>query len=416
MFYFKKSNLWVAPVSGTVIALALAIGTLYLDNQIEWKDPPVPFFRGSSDSARDLLSVIATSVTTLLALIFTIIVVAIQLVSGQYNPRTTSSLLQDRPSHITIGIFVGTFTYTLVILWGIRFTETVDEESSTGISLSLAFLFAIVSLGNFAIYSNHIIQSVRITSLINRIGEETRKAIKRIYIEKSVYKIKICQEPQWKPDHVLYSQRVGVIVELDAAGLLKKAIDANSIYVLTPKAGAFVPEGVPLIKVYGSEPDGLLEHVKILGERTMDKDILYGIRQLVDIAIRANSTGINDPATAVQVLDQLHDLMRRLLEVDMGHLIMEDEHGKLRVLMKLPSWEDVVQLVSDEIRLSGGSSLHVVKRLKAMLEDLHTNAPKPKRELLKLQLDLLDETISKNFDSSYIQNLARKPDIRGAGF
>ncbi|CAN5440080.1 hypothetical protein BH23BAC1_BH23BAC1_15870 [soil metagenome] len=127
--------MWIAPVAGAVIAVIIAGGTLVLDHHIDWQDPPLPLFKGKFDAAFNMLSVIATSVTTLSALIFTIIVVAIQLASSQYSPRTLSTLLQDRPSHITIAVFVGTFTYTLMILWGIRFTETVDGQQVTGISL-----------------------------------------------------------------------------------------------------------------------------------------------------------------------------------------------------------------------------------------------------------------------------------------
>jgi len=417
MFYQKKSNLWVAPVTGACLAIVCASITLFLDYRIRWEDPGLPFFKGSSDTARSLLSVIGTSVTTLLALIFTIIVVASQIASSQYSPRTLSTLLQDRPSHITIAIFVGTFTYTLVVLWGLRFTETADGEEVTGISLSLAFVLAIVSLAAFSVYSNHIIHSVRVTSLINRVGEEVREKIESLYhADDRSFTIGSFDEPDREPDHIIYSNIVGVIVEIDMEGLLKKARACDSLLIVHPVAGSFVPEGYPLIRVYGKKPDDILNCVKVLGERTTDRNILYGIRQLTDMAVRANSSGINDPASSVQVLDQLHDLLRRLVHTDLGDLILKDDDGTVRALMKLPSWEDIVRVSLDEIRIYGASSLHVVRRLRATLEDLIQMAPENRQDLLQFQMELLNEAVHENFKNDYLLKLAMTPDVRGTGF
>lgn len=417
MIYYKKSNLWLPPVLGALIAIIVAVGALYLDHYLDWKDPGVPFFKGDLDTAHSLLSVIATSVTTLLALIFTIIVVAIQLASSQYTPRALATLLQDRPSHITIGIFVGTFTYTLMILWGLRFTETENGENVGGVSLSLALIFAIVSLGNFAIYSNHIIHSVRVTSLINRVASETRRSIKKVYSKGNQYAIKICEIPTIEPDHIIYSDKVGVVVAVQTEKLFKHALTTDAVLVIDPIAGAFVPEGYPLIKIYGKKPEAkLVDHIQILGERTMDMNILFGLRQLSDMAIRANSPGINDPASAVQVIDQLHDLLRRLIKIDMGHLVVEDKNGNTRVFMKLPSWDDVVHVAIDEVRNYGASSLQVVRRMRAMLENLLQEAPDEKKNSIKIQLELLDKTVDENFDHDYLVDLAKRGDIRGDGF
>jgi hypothetical protein len=125
---YRRQKLWIAPVTGAILATALASAALFLDQVISWDETPFPIFSGTADTARTLLQVIASSVTTLIALIFTILVVAIQLASSQYSPRALTTLLQDRPSHFTIGIFVGTFTYTLIILLGLRLTEGDSPE------------------------------------------------------------------------------------------------------------------------------------------------------------------------------------------------------------------------------------------------------------------------------------------------
>ncbi len=104
---YRRQQLWIAPMTGVFLATALAVGALLLDQAIDWGELPFPIFSGTADTARTLLQVIASSVATLVSLIFTILVVAIQLASSQYSPRALKTLLQDRPSHFTIGIFVG---------------------------------------------------------------------------------------------------------------------------------------------------------------------------------------------------------------------------------------------------------------------------------------------------------------------
>jgi uncharacterized membrane protein len=416
--YYKTSNLWIAPIAGFVLALFIATGSIYLDSRIEWQDPAPVFFQGSADTARSLLSVIASSVTTLLALIFTIIVVAIQLASSQYSPRTVAILLQDKPSHFTIGNFVFTFTYTVVVLLMLRFTESFSGENVTGISLTLAFVFAVISLCAFAVYSNHIIHAVRVSSLINRIGMETREAIENLYPKEGAILDNRKEESLEKaPDHEVLSEKVGVIVEINQKEILKIAKKNNCTIKILPIVGAFLPEGAPLIHIYGKKPENLMKHIKIMTERTMERNILYGFRQLADMAVRANSTGINDPASSVQVIDQLHDLLRRMINRPINDLYIYDDAGVLRLFLRLPQWEDILHVAIDEIRLYGATSIQVVKRLRALLYDLYNIAPTQRKNSIKIQIDLLDKDVKKNFgENEHVFHLAMEADMRGTGF
>ncbi|WMJ72319.1 DUF2254 domain-containing protein [Cytophagaceae bacterium ABcell3] len=411
---FRKTNLWIAPVLGAIIAILVAAGSLYMDSRIDWGEPPLPFFRGEPDTARTALSVIASSVTTLLALIFTVIVVAIQLASSQYSPRTLSSLLQDRPSHFTIGVFVGTFTYTLVILLALRKTQ-IEDGTISGISISLAFLFAIISLGTFAVYSNHIIQAVRITSLINRVGTQVRQAVNDIYKKPFKSESKL-EHPKAEPDQIIFSSQPGALIEIDNEKIFDLAQKENCAIYFLPQTGSFLPEGYPIAKVYGSKNFDLGEHIVLSGTRTLQNNIMYGLRQLSDMAVRANSTGINDPATAVQVLDQIHDILRRLVVKDMRPLVMKDKDNNIRLYAPMPSWDDVLRVGLDEVQYYGATSLQVVRRMRTILFDLLTIAPQERKGSLKKQLKLLDKTITENFSNNHYKELARSPDIKGTGF
>jgi uncharacterized membrane protein len=175
-----QTSLWIAPTVGAALAALLAAAALFIDYRVEPDALPVPVFVGEPDTIRTTLSVIASSVTTLLALIFTIIALIIQLATGHYSPRALSTLLQDRPSHFTIGVFVATFTFALVVLINLRFTANGDGATAGGLAVTLAFGLAVLSIGTFAIYANHIVHAVRVSSIINRIAGLTRETLDRM--------------------------------------------------------------------------------------------------------------------------------------------------------------------------------------------------------------------------------------------
>jgi uncharacterized membrane protein len=414
----RKTNLWIVPLTGAVLAAITASVTLYIDRTIDLSGSSIPLFEGTPDSARTLLSVIAGSVTTLLALIFTIIVVAVQLASSQYSPRTLSTLLQDRPSHLTIGVFVGTITYTLIVLLGLNVIEPdVERDTISGVSLTFAFILALVSLGTFSAYSNHMIHSVRITSLINRVGQETRESIEKIYTKPfSKETSNDFALPGSVPDKIIHAKRLGFFNTFDEKSLLKAAVKHNAVLKVIPVIGAFVPQGAPLIEVYGEDPGNIEGYIYLEKERTMKRNITFGLRELTDMAIRATSTGINDPATSVQVLEQLYDLSRRLLLKDLFDYKINDENGTPRLMVKMPSWQDFVIIIFDENRINGASSLQVARYMRAMLINLIDISPAERKESLEQQLRLLDQSVNDNFAGEHDKKLALAADIKGTGF
>ncbi|MDG5814160.1 DUF2254 domain-containing protein [Chitinispirillales bacterium ANBcel5] len=408
IFRHRSAQLWLAPVFSVFLAALLAALIIWIDVYADWgEEPPFPVFVGQADTARDLLSVIAASVTTLLALIFTIITVAIQLASSQYSPRTLKTLLTDRPSHFTIGIFVGTFTYTLIVLLSLRAVSITPQDTTVvaGLSMTGAFVLAVLSLGTFAIYSNHILHSVRITSLISRVATITRDHINRYYPHEYNYTESAEKTTKWRPPvtpvKTVHSPAPGVFTDLKEDRLLELASDADCTLVIVPPLGAYVPGGAPIIRVYGEGdlPENLQQHITLETERSFSRDISYGIRQLVDIAIRALSTGINDPSTAVDAIDHLHDLLRIIARRELPGDEYVDSEGKVRLIVRTIAWEDTVRLALDEIRLYGKTSLHVVRRLQAMLDDLIEVCPQPRLSALIRQRDLLNSSIAQELKS-----------------
>jgi uncharacterized membrane protein len=406
---FRSSRLWVAPLVGIAVAAVLGTAALVADAHIDWKArPSFPLFSGTPDAAETLLSVIAMATTTLLALVFTILAVIIQLGSSQYSPRVLRTLFQDFPSHFTIGVFVATITYALLVL----LASGPEDQGPRTVGMTLAFGMAVVAIVTFAIYANHIVHSVRISSIINRVAGETRRLIDGEF--PSAFDPGSVAEPQPSGScTAVESPRWGVIVDIDEEGLMKLAVRDDLVIVLTHGIGEQVHEDATLMEVYGS-PKGKLselrEHVILGGERQLDRDVGWGIRILADIATRAISTGINDATTATQSLDRVHALMRVLAgrSFDVGQL--EDGRGRVRLMVPTPDWEHFVSLATDEIRRDGLSSIQVVRRLREMLVDLQTVAPQERRAAIARRLELLDSMAEEALGPEHDRELTHRID------
>jgi uncharacterized membrane protein len=189
------------------------------------------------------------------------------------------------------------------------------------------------------------------------------------------------------------AQAAGVLTSVDVKALTSAAGAADVVILSELRLGDYVPEGAPLCEVVG-DPDGLdlvaVSAAFVLGkERTMQQDVAFGFRQLVDIAEKALSPGINDPTTAVQALDELHDLLRQLAVrtlPDGGH---RDEAGRLRLLLPAESLEDYLALALDEIEQYGADTIQVQQKLRRLLTDLRSAALPEHRPALDARLGRL---------------------------
>jgi len=188
--------------------------------------------------------------------------------------------------------------------------------------------------------------------------------------------------------------RSGAVVAVDVDRLVRLAAEADIVLRVVPQIGEFVPEGAPLLQApVGANVDdaALGEAVQLDIERDTRHDVAFGVRQLVDIAERALSPGINDPTTAVQCLDQLHTLLRRLGTRTLPTGAYTDRGGAVRVIVPTMGWDDYVALALDEVRHWGSESLQVHRRLRVLLGDLLTVVEHERRPPLRRQLALLDE-------------------------
>lgn len=416
--WYRRGRLWVAPATGASIAFVIGIGVLLVDNYVISSATPLPKYVGSIETARSLLSVTATTIATLTALVLTIVTVVLQLASDKYSHRALRTFLQDRHSHVTLATFVGTFTYAVLALLGIDTTIAGQSDQVVGLTIPGAFALAVVTLGIFVSYIDHIVHAARGTSIIERVGTDTRTEIDRIFpaaFDEDHPEVQL--DLSGEPDVVIPAPRPGVVYEMDVDGMLGWATEADATVVIRPAIGDFIPGGAPLIDVHGDgdDHDQVVGFIRLDPERTITDDVGFGFRLLVDIAENALSPGVNDPTTAVQCIDQLHDLLRRLVIRKITNGWHTDAHGTPRLFVPPTEWEDYVELACDEVRIYGEGHLQVARRLRAMLLDLRAIACDERRAALDRQLRLLDAANERSFADHEERATADAADAQGIG-
>jgi len=421
-----RLSLWFVPAIFAVAATVLAFALVAVDRSLAASDGGFFRFGGTAEGARSVLSTIAQSMLTFTGLVFSITMLVLQLASSQLSPRVMRTFLRDRKNQAVLGLFVATFVYTLLVLREVRGPEA-GEPFVPGVSIWVAFVFLLASVAAFIYYIDHMAHAIRASTVIERIGDETREAIERLYPEG------VAEEPAVRPrlpdahadDALVEAPHHGSLVDVDEAALRAIAEEAGVVVELLPVVGDFLPAGAPLVRLRGrpqpeagelaSLRDRIGGAVTLGTERTLHQDAAFGFRQLVDVGTRALSPGTNDPTTAIQALDQLHDLLRRLATRDFPSEVRVDEAGRPILVMPRLEWADYVHLALDEIRRSGEGQLQVARRLAAILEDLLTVCPPERTPVLRDQLARLGRSVERGFTDPGDRATASHPSARGHG-
>jgi uncharacterized membrane protein len=429
-----RSRLWFIPglfaLAAIVAAFVLVPVDRLLDRTLEGAITGV-VFAGGPDSARSVLSTIAAAMLTFTGVVYSITMLVLQLASSQLSPRVMRTFLRDRVNQGVLGLFVATFLYALLVLREVR-SPADGPAFVPAIAVTGAYLLLITSVAWFIVYIHHMAQAIRAATVLRSVGDETRGAIRRLYPEgvASEPERPVPGLPARPPDRVITLDRApGVVTAVDAEQLVGLAREHRLTIELVRMIGDFVPTGAPLLRVWSmaaeeadtgqptddAVPAGALAGAIHTGvERTMTQDAAFGFRQIVDIGERALSPGVNDPTTAVQAIDELHDLLRRLVTREIPSPVRVSGDGMLLVLPR-PGWDDYVSLALDEIRQYGASSIQVARRLRYLLLDLRDVAPSFRHAAIDRQLRLLDASLAEGFDFREDRRAAALPSPSGQG-
>ena len=392
--------------------MALTLVTIRVDESVTVGTSAVIGFDGGADSARSILSTIAASMLTFLALVFTLTVVALQLASD-FSPRLLRNFFTQRATKLALALFVATFTYAVLVL------REVSPETIPELSVTVAIVMVILSALVFVYYVSSIAQSLRVANIVATAGSATREEIEAVFeLEGEPGDEERDRDLGWRaiegaePTRVVnWEGEPGAVTAISLDGLRGLAERSDAILELRLQVGDFIPGGAPVLAVYGSEaeisPDQLGSLVATASERSFHQDAAFGLRQLVDIASRGLSPGINDPTTAVQAIDQIHDALLRLGSRRLHSGVLRGADDEVRVLVPVHSWHDYVHLAIDEIRIYSEGSLQVCRRLQGLLGDLRTRLPECRRAAVEEQLRLLDAAIDSGFSQQADRDRAR---------
>jgi uncharacterized membrane protein len=401
------SSLWFIPVLCVLIGAVLSFTSIAIDETTNYDFVPSSL-TGGPDAALQILSTIAASMVSLAALVLTITMVVVQLAMGQFSPRIVQTFLRDKPSQIAVGLFIATFVHAMLTLREIRGSETVP-----GLSIVVAYVLVVVSVVVLVLYIHHIGRSLRVSALIELVGSDTRTLIDREYPAESGTARRV-------DEHVILAPNSGVVTFIEHDRLVERAADAACTLHLVPPLGAFVPAGAPLFRVDGEpgrvDRDDVVKRVRLGMERTLDQDVAYGLRMLVDMAERSLADSpFLDPTTAVQAIDRLHDCLRQIAQRELHDGRYRDERGRVRLIVPVMDWDAYLHLAFDEIRIAGAGSPQVSRRLTAALQDLETVVSGDRLAAVRRHRELLSDATNAAVTDADELDFALRPDRQGIG-
>jgi len=374
-------QLWLIPM--VYVGASVACGLVL--PRLEQTHLSTYTFDLSVTSAQACLSAVASGMMALTGIVFAMAFVMVQFNAIAYSPRLVLWFARDRALFHSLGAFSATFIYSLFTLaW-------VDRGGSGKVPLfstAIVAILLIISMLLFARLVQRLID-LQVTSVLQSIGDKGREVIREIFDElerrPAMHQAEAASIPSsdLASQTLVHSGRPRTIARLDIGALVQQAKQHDAVIVMDSSVGDTLVEGSVVLRVHGATPTlaskDLMRAIHLGAERTFEQDPKYPIRLLVDIAIKALSPAINDPTTAVQAIDQIEDLLRRLGRRNLDIGLSRDAGGAVRLVVPMPTWEDYLALAFDEIRQFGASSIQVMRRLRAALTGLMDSTPIPER-------------------------------------
>jgi uncharacterized membrane protein len=344
------------------------------------------------------------------------LLVALQVASGQLTPRIiATTLLRNNVVRYTVGLFIFTFLFTLGV-------QNRLESKVYQLPLIVAAILALLCFAAFLYLIDYAARLLRPISILTRVGNEGLKVIESVYPNSSLgpgtppsQRLKL-----GLPDRIIYHRGTsGIILAANLETLRTAAEKAVGVIELVPQVGDFVAVDEPLFNLYDGkhaiDEEVLRDAIAFGSERTMEQDPTFAFRIVIDIALKALSPAINDPTTAVLAIDQLHRMLRSVGRRNLRTDEILDASEQLRVIFRTPNWDDFVHLAFSEIRAYGANNLQIVRRLRAMIENLKETLPSHRQDELQLQASLLDREAKRLFRYPEELALAAVADSQGLG-
>jgi uncharacterized membrane protein len=410
---FFQSSLWVVPAFAALAAVLTTPLLRIIDRSLGFR-----FFHYSADGARALASIVSAAMLSFVVFFFSVLLLTVQIASSTLSPRIIARPFRSRTLKSSLGLFVFTLIYSMAVV--ARGTEERIGQMAT----ALVIVLTIISICVFLYVVEHVSKQLRPVTVMTDVASEGLQVIKAVYpkmFEQDGQLEGVSNEASLGvlSRVILHEGEPGVVLAFDIGTLVDSAIRGACTIEVVPQVGDFVATNDPVFRLYGGgatiSSEKLLQHIALDRERTLEQDPAFAFRIIVDIASKALSPAINDPTTAVLALDQVHNLLREvgLRRLDTG--LVHDSAGQLRLVYRTPDWEDFVRLAVTEIRQFGANSTQVVRRMRAMLENLIPLLPPLRSSVLRQELALLKSSVDQGFAVPQDRERADSPDFQGLG-
>ncbi len=402
------SELWPVPTVAIAGAVALGILLPILDRAVDQSLPPglnAVLFSGGTDSARAVLSAIAGSLITATSLTFSLTVVALQLASSQASPRLLRMFAADRMVHATLAVFLGTFAYSLTVLRSVADAE--DSPFVPRIAVTVASLLTFASIIMLTVFLAHLARQLRVETMMRDVHDETLRTIELI---ESTAMAGV--DPAPSVPSSAYTTLVassGFVTVIDRSALVGLAHDEDIVIAQLHAVGVSVIQGTPLARWWDRRAperhdenpaqrrariDGLIAEAHLTDyERTPSQDLGFGLRQLVDIAVKALSPGVNDPTTAVHALSHISAILRSTAALPLEPAALTDEDGIPRVIQRRQDYDDLVEVALAQPRRYGAGDPEVAARLYGVLAEIAYGSAPAHHRTVRTQCRRLDASV-----------------------
>ena len=372
-----RESLWFMPALWVVVCGAVAFGLVALDHAAPEISASVPLvFGGGPESARGLLSSIASSMITVVGVVFSITIVALQLASSQYSPRVLRNFMRDRVSQVVLGSFIGAFVYSVLVLRTVRSGDEEGAEFVPALAVTGAVLLAIVAIGMLVLFIHHSASRMQVSQIVAAVAEDALAEIDREAREDSRRGSRgATGAPQGEPDTVVPADASGYLQYIDLDALIGLAERHGVVVRIEVPAGGWVQRHAPLFSVWGNAGadlrEQLLASITVASQRVVYQDPEFAVQQLVDIAVKALSPGINDPTTAINALHRITDVLVAIGRRDPPRAAHTGADGALRLIVPERDFAALLRTGFREISHFGAGQPRVrgaIRKALALLE------------------------------------------------
>jgi len=391
---------WLLPALIVFGAALAALGMVELDRKEVVPDWLLErwLYDGGATGARTLLGAVASSTIGVASTVFSITIAALTLAAGQMGPRLLRNFTKDRSNQLTLGVFLGTFSFALLVLRSVR---TQDEGAFIPhLALTAAIVLAFVCVMMLVYFVGHIAGRINVDTVIDLVSEELQSTIARLTIKE--------RQPDpppphfWKQATPITDGRRGYLQHLDQGGLADWAAEHNTTIRMLVRPGDYVFPGAPIavITPAAEGADAAIRDATALGpQRVSSADLEFAVKQLVEVAVRALSPGINDPHTAMGALDRLGAALCEFAPryLPTGVLLRDDRPALVVPALK---YDGLLDAMFQMIRQSALTNAAVQRHLLEVLTAVVSTERDPERmKCLRQQADIVEQDARRNIST-----------------